>query len=122
MESGRKDRCTKSVLKGKSWGSWVAPLVKHLTLGFDSGGDLTVREFKPHVRLQAESAEPARGFLSLLSLPLLCSCALSLSCKINVKEREKSSPDLFPFCFVLLSPTLHKNVFANIMHTHFPLL
>ena len=32
-------------------GTWVAPLVKHLTLGFGSGHDLIVCGTKPHVRL-----------------------------------------------------------------------
>ena len=44
-------------------------LVKHLTLGFDSGHDLAVGEFEPRIRLHAESVEPAWDSLSL-SLPL----------------------------------------------------
>ena len=45
--------------------------VKHLTFGFDSGHDLTVREFEPHVGLCADSVEPAWDSVSLsLSLSL----------------------------------------------------
>ena len=55
-------------------GTWVAQLVKRLTLGFGSGHNLTVREFKPCVGLCADSSEPAWDSLS----PLL-SARLSLS-------------------------------------------
>ena len=48
-------------------GCWVAQLVKHPTLDFSSGHDLTVHEFKPHV-----------GIWSLLGI-----ISLSLSLKIN---------------------------------------
>ena len=49
----------------------MAQSVKHLTLDFDSGHDLTVRGFEPHIGLCADSAEPAWDFLSLpLFLPL----------------------------------------------------
>ena len=61
---------------------WGALSVKRLTLGFGSGHDLTVCEFEPHVRLCADSSEPAWDSLSLslsLSLPLPCSCSLSRS-------------------------------------------
>ena len=34
-----------------SRGTWVAQSVKHLTLDFSSGHDLTVREFKPRAGL-----------------------------------------------------------------------
>ena len=33
--------------------------LKHLTLDFSSGHDLTVREFEPHIRLHADSTESA---------------------------------------------------------------
>ena len=52
----------------------MAQSVKHLTLGFGSGHDLTVRGFESCIRLCAESAEPAWDSLSLplsLLLPLL---------------------------------------------------
>ena len=40
-------------------GTWVAQSVKHPTLGFGLGHDLMVCEFDPHMRLHADSAEPA---------------------------------------------------------------
>ena len=46
-------------------GARVAQWVKRLTLDFGSGHDLTVPEFKPHVGLNADSAEPAWDSLSL---------------------------------------------------------
>ena len=56
-------------------GAWVAQLVKRLPLDFGSGHDLTVRGFEPHVRLCADSSEPAWDSLSpslcLSDLPLL---------------------------------------------------
>ena len=58
-------------------------LVEHLTLGFSSVHDLTIREFEPHMGLCADGAEPAWDFslpLSLsLPLPSLLSLSLSLS-------------------------------------------
>ena len=51
------------------WGAPVAQLLKCLTLGFGSGHDLMVRGFEPHVRLHADSPEPAvRNLLGILSL------------------------------------------------------
>ena len=44
--------------------AWVVQLVKHMTLDFSSGHDLTVYETRPHVRLWADSAEPAWDSLS----------------------------------------------------------
>ena len=41
------------------WGAWVAQSGKHPTLRFGSGRDFTVRGFKPHVVLCADSAGPA---------------------------------------------------------------
>ena len=56
-----------NLLKILSWGAWVAQLVKHLTLDFGSGCDVTVHEFEPHVRLTVQS------LLGILSLTLsLC--------------------------------------------------
>ena len=40
-------------------GTWVAQLVKCLTLDIDSGHDLTVREIEPHVGLRSGRTEPA---------------------------------------------------------------
>ena len=49
----------------------MAQSVKHLTLDFGSGHDLTVRGFKPHTGLLAGSVEPTWDSLSLpFSLPL----------------------------------------------------
>ena len=45
----------KAVVKG----TWVAQWVKHPTLDFSSGHDLTVRGFKARIRLHAVSADPA---------------------------------------------------------------
>ena len=67
-------------LKNKHWGAQVAQSVGHLTLGFDSGHDLTVHEFKPHTWLMAWSL---LGILSLSALP--CSLALSLSLSLSLK-------------------------------------
>ena len=39
----------------KRWGAWVVQSVKHPTLGFSSGHDLTVREFEPSIRLCADT-------------------------------------------------------------------
>ena len=55
----------------------MAQLAKCLTLGFGSGHDLMVHEFKPHIGLYADSVEPAWYSLSLpVSLPLLHSLSL----------------------------------------------
>ena len=51
------------------WGAWVASLVEHLTLDFGSGHDPMVHEFKPSVRLCADSAEPTWDSLSLSLSP-----------------------------------------------------
>ena len=45
-------------------GTWVAQLVKRLTLGFGSGHNLTVREFEPHIGLHTDGVEPAQAFVS----------------------------------------------------------
>ena len=52
--------------------------VKRLTLGSGSGHGLAVHEFKPCVRLYAESTEPAGDSLSpSLSAPPLLTLSLS---------------------------------------------
>ena len=50
----------------------MAELVKHLTVDFGSGHDLTVGEFEPRVGLCTDSVEPACDSLppSLSDLPL----------------------------------------------------
>ena len=60
-------------------GTCVAQVVKYLTIGFGSGHDLTVCDFKPHIWLHAGSVEPLQILsLSLSALPPL---TLSLSQK-----------------------------------------
>ena len=63
--------------------AWVAQLVRHLTCGFGSGHDLTVHEFKPHIRLCADISEPGASFEFCVSLSLCPSpaCTVSLSQK-----------------------------------------
>ena len=69
----------------------MAQSVKHMSLDFGSGHDLTVCEIKPHMGLPTNSAEPAWDFLfPSLSLPLphsQCTLlhfhSLSLSQKTN---------------------------------------
>ncbi|EFC50903.1 hypothetical protein NEISUBOT_05674, partial [Neisseria subflava NJ9703] len=46
-----KRRLKKTAMRG----AWVAQSVEHLTLGSNSGHDLTVGEFEPHIRLPADS-------------------------------------------------------------------
>ena len=64
--------------------AWVAQLVKHLILDFDSGHDVKVCEIEPHIGLCADSVEPPWDPLSV-SLSFCFSptcaylCALSLS-------------------------------------------
>ena len=66
------------------WGAWGAQSAKHLTLDFGSGHNLVVHEFKPHIGLCADSAEPAWDSLStLLSASSPFSLSLSLSLKLN---------------------------------------
>ena len=61
-------------------------MVKHLTLGFGSGHDLTVHEFKSRAGLHNDDAEPDWDSLSpLLSLPFP---ALSLKIKRNNKLKK----------------------------------
>ena len=64
-----------------SGGASVAHLVKHPTLDFCSGHDLTVGGFKPHIGLCADSSEPGTCFGFCLSLPLSLPLSLSLSQK-----------------------------------------
>ena len=81
------------------WGTWVAPSVKHPTLGFGSGHDLMVHEFDPHVGLHADTMEPAWNSLSLslsllLSAPPLLSHSLSLKINENSLKKIKSKRNL----------------------------
>ena len=64
--------------------AWMAQSVKHLTLDFGSGRDLTAHEFEPHVGLCADCVKLSCGPLSpSLSLLPPCLCSLSLSLKIS---------------------------------------
>ena len=63
-------------------GARVAQSFKHLTLDLCSGLDLMDHEFKPHLGLCADNAEPTWNSLSLSLL-----LSLSLSFKINKKKR-----------------------------------
>ena len=77
-----KDKIKRPVERG----AWVAQMVKHGTLDFSSGHDLTVRGFEPCVGLCADGSEPGAcfGICVSLSLPLPHSCSVSLSLsKIN---------------------------------------
>ena len=42
-----------------AWGTWVAQSVRHPTIDFSSGHDLTVCEMEPHIRLCTDSVESA---------------------------------------------------------------
>ena len=81
-----------TMLHGKKWmlgqkpGAWAAQSVKHLTLDFGSGHELTVGETEPHIRLQANSTEPARDSLSpSLSAPPQLAQSLNLSLSVSLK-------------------------------------
>ena len=64
----------------------MAQSVKHLTLGFGSGHDLTVCGIKPHVGLPADSVDPTWNSLSpSLSDP---PPAHTLSLKINKLKKN----------------------------------
>ena len=78
----------------------MAQSVKHLTLDFSSVHDLSVREFKAHLQLCADSAEPAWDFLFLslctspalsLSLPLSPSLSLSLYLSLSLSVSQKKT-------------------------------
>ena len=69
----------------------MAQSVKHPTLGFGSGCDLTVREFKSYIRLFADGTEPAWDSLSLSLCPSPAR-AFSLSQnKINLKKGRQGA-------------------------------
>ena len=62
----------------------MAQSVKRLTLGFGSGHDLMVCEFKPRGRLCADNVEPAWDSLSpSLSAPPLSALSLSKTNKLE---------------------------------------
>ena len=53
-----------------TWGAWVAQSVKHLTLDFGSGHDLSVVRFSPELGSRL-TPRWAWSLLKILSLPLL---------------------------------------------------
>ena len=65
----------------------MAQSVKHLTLDFGSGHDLTVPEIEPCIRLCADSSEPAWDSLSL-SLSLCPFPTHVVSVKINLRKKK----------------------------------
>ena len=77
-----------AVIKMWDWGgTWVAQLVKHLTVCFGSGHDLLVGKFKPHIELCANSMGPAWDSLSFsLSLSLSLSPLISLPLTLPSKQ------------------------------------
>ena len=72
------------------WGAWVAQSIKCPTVGFGSGHDLMVNEFKPCVGLHAEPAWDSLSLcLSLSASPLfmLTHClSLSVSLSLNINN------------------------------------
>ena len=74
-------------------GVWVAQSVKHLTLDFSSGCDLTVCGVKPHIGLHAGhracfllSLCPSPSAPPLLTHACVCPCVHSLSKKKNINK------------------------------------
>ena len=65
------------LLRCRFWGTWVAQLVKPLTLDFGSGHDLMVCAFKTGAGLRGSCS----GFSVSLSLSLPVPCSLSLYLK-----------------------------------------
>ena len=60
------------------WGTWVVQSVKHPTIDFSSGHDLTVFEIEPCIKLCADNVEPAWDSLfPSLSVPPLLLCSLN---------------------------------------------
>ena len=82
--------------RSQLWGTWAAQSVKHPTLDSGSGHDVTVCEIGPHVRLCADSVEPAWILSLLLSLPLLPS--LFQNKEINIFKMVTISPLLQMLC------------------------
>ena len=75
---------------GVSRDTWVAQLVKHPALDFESGHGLTVCGFEPHTGLHANGVQSLPGILFLpLSLPLPCWHALECSLTLKVNNLKK---------------------------------
>ena len=69
----------------ENWGTWVAQSVKHLSLDFCSGRDLTVGGSETHVGLCADSSESGACFGFSTSLTYLYS-------RLSLSNRDKSEP------------------------------
>ena len=71
-------------------GAWVDQSVKHPTLDFSSGHDLTICKFEPRHQLCTDSMEPVWYFVSFSLCPSpACSLSLSKYIKINSKKKKK---------------------------------
>ena len=93
--------------------AWVAQSVKRLTLDFGSGHDFAVCGIEPHVRLCADSMEPAWNSLCA-ALP----DSLSLSLKINKLKKHKNLSKLQKLCKV--RHYLYKSL-KHVKHSHISL-
>ena len=71
----------------------MAQSVKHLTLDFGSGHDLTVRDIEPHVGLCADLKEPAWDSLSLFLCP---SPAHTVFVETNKQKKFKKKKKKIP--------------------------
>ena len=71
--------CQPMIEENASPGTWVGQSVKHSTLDFGSGHDLTVHGFEPLIGLHLDSAELAWDSLSLCPSPLVHKLSRSLS-------------------------------------------
>ena len=72
----------------KKTGTWVAQLVKHLTLGFSSGHDLMASWVQASRRALSWHHRACLGFSLSLSLCPSPTCAISVSLKINKLKKN----------------------------------
>ena len=73
------------ILQKQGWGVWVGQSIKHPTLDFGSGHDLTVGEMKPCVGFCTGSTEPTWDSLSSsFSSSSLHVLSVSQNKKINI--------------------------------------
>ena len=79
-------------LSKQGW-DWMAQSVERPPLDFSSGDDLTVRAFKPHIGLHADSVEPAWDSaslsLSLFPSPLVLAFSLEINKLKKTKKKKK---------------------------------
>ena len=85
-------------------------MVKRPTLDFDSGHDLVVHEFGPHIGLSADNAELAWDPLSLpLFPPFPHACLPSLSPKlINLQKQSVKPMSIFTLTMAESNTALEK--------------